>query len=65
MCNLKTKENKTKTWEIHNSLILNDEGVLIVIYLNFLSKNDWEFEYRIWNAEKIPKVTLLEGNPDS
>lgn len=57
---LKTTEN-TNRWKVHNSLIKNPDGELIVIYLSFPDDNSWYFDYRIWDRGRIPFVTEILG----
>ncbi|WP_418027514.1 hypothetical protein [Paenibacillus sp. JJ1722] len=50
---------KTSSWEIRNSLLKDPYGEVIIIYLQFKSEEEWNFQYRILDKQKIPDINLL------
>lgn len=52
---LKTTEDGS-SWDVHNSLIENSDGVLVVINIAYLNNKNWDLTYSIWDNEKLPTV---------
>jgi dipeptidyl aminopeptidase/acylaminoacyl peptidase len=63
-CNNQTKYIQLKTteqtgkWEVYKSLVDNEDGELVVIYLSFPSQHEWKFDYRVWDKSKIVNRNL-------